>query len=161
MGNIFSEDVPRPGPADQISGCWAATQPGPLHFRRRPGPSFFNFFARLIVYYFFCRPGPSLSLLIILGPVRPIIIFGSARPGPDRRPITSHEQNVYSSRKRKVCSSQPVPFTAWKMLRSATGSCRPPRTQINVGTRNTAMAVQVGLGRLRAARIAWREKRQN
>ena len=151
------------GPARPIKFLDAGPRRSPAHYIFEDGPAhrFSIFFARLIVYYFFCRPGPSLSLLIILGPVRPIIIFGSARPGPDRRPITSHEQNVYSSRKKKVCSSQPVPFTAWKMLRSATGSCRPPRTQINVGTRNTAMAVQVGLGRLRAARIAWREKRQN
>ena len=34
-------------------------------------------------------------------------------------------------------------------------------TDTNMGTRTTAMAVQVGLGRLRAARIAWSESRQN
>ena len=34
-------------------------------------------------------------------------------------------------------------------------------TDTNVGTRTSAMAVQVGLGRLRAARIAWSENRQN
>ena len=32
-------------------------------------------------------------------------------------------------------------------------------TDTNVGTRTTAMAVQVSLGRLRATRIAWSENR--
>ena len=34
-------------------------------------------------------------------------------------------------------------------------------TDTKVGTRTTAMEVHVGLGRLRTARVAWSENRQN
>ena len=63
MGIIVSEERPRTGPADQISGCWAAAQPGPLHFRRRPGLLFFVGPAHHYLFsYYSGQSGPSQYL---------------------------------------------------------------------------------------------------
>ena len=48
----FSNDEPRPGPAHQISVCWAAARPGHHIFE-------------------VSRPGPAHQFFKSLGPVRP------------------------------------------------------------------------------------------
>ena len=86
------EDGPRPGPAHHFFRGWASARPAPSNLQRmgrgparpinfsdngsRPGPThhFFNF----------SRSGPSKSL----GLARHIFKF-SARPGPDKRRMTS------------------------------------------------------------------------
>ena len=96
----FSNDEPRPGPAHQISVCWAAARPGhhifevsrpgparPSYFRRftaRPGP------ARSINFSnFTARPGPAHYIFKILGPAM-------TSPGPK---VVEHQradgQTVY------------------------------------------------------------------
>ena len=71
---------PRPGPAHQISRGWAAARPMPrpdpaITFSRVHGP------ARLGPLKFQkSRPGPSQFQQLRPGP---------ARPGPDKRPVTS------------------------------------------------------------------------
>ena len=79
---------PRPGPAHQFSRGWAAARPGPSNFQRvGRGPTqpitFSNFHGP-------ARPGPSNFQKSRPGPAHHIFkSFGSARPGPDKRPMTS------------------------------------------------------------------------
>ena len=92
---------PRPGPAYQISRGWAAARPGPSNFQRMGrGPAQPIKFQRMgrgptqpITFSNFhgpARPGPSNFQKSRPGPAHHIFkSFGSARPGPDKRPMTS------------------------------------------------------------------------
>ena len=43
----------------------------------------------------------------------------------------------------KICSSQPAPIRRWRMLRSSTGSCRPPQTERSKGTRTAVPGMAI------------------
>ena len=78
---------PRPGPAHQIARGWAAARPGQPNFQRmRRGPARPTKFSEGGL-----RPDPVHHIFKFSrpGPARPGSIFRSARPGPDKRPMTS------------------------------------------------------------------------
>ena len=84
---IFSEDGPRPSLVHQNFRGWAAARPSPSHFQiftARPGPDH-----QLFKSLGPAQLGPSQFQKCPPGPARPITIFRSARPGPDKRPMTS------------------------------------------------------------------------
>ena len=76
---------PRPGPTHQISRGWAAARPGSSNFQEdgpRPGPSKLQRMGRSPSHFQFFTARPGLTRPIKSSKV-------SARPGPDKRPMTS------------------------------------------------------------------------
>ena len=98
----ISQDGPRPDPAHQIFKFHGPARPGPSNFERMGrGPTQPITF---LIFHGPARPGPPIFSKISTRPARPIIFskvlarpgrarhnfqIGPARPGPDKRPMTS------------------------------------------------------------------------
>ena len=145
----FREDGPRPGPANQISED--GPRPGPAHqnFRgwaaARPSPSDFQIST--------ARPGLAHQIFRSLGPARPITFpnvsvrpgqarrnfqIGPARPGPDKRPMTSPE--TIPPHRHSMCCHNMV------ILDSFHGGIRKNRTEFRFGTPRHERVIHAELG---------------
>ena len=132
----FREDGPRPGPAHQNFRGWAAARPSPSDFQISTA-----------------RPGLAHQIFRSLGPARPITFpnvsvrpgqarrnfqIGPARPGPDKRPMTSPE--TIPPHRHSMCCHNMV------ILDSFHGGIRKNRTEFRFGTPRHERVIHAELG---------------